>query len=109
VCSSDLLKLIEGEKFHQRAGKIGDELRSGIAAIGSGAIKEIRGMGLLNGMEIDMPSVEVVKALQAGGLLALTAGPRVVRFLPSFAATSEDVYRAVQIIGGVLAAGGVSP
>jgi Ornithine/acetylornithine aminotransferase len=47
-------------------------------------------MGLLNGIELDIPSVGVVKALQENGLLSLTAGPRTLRFLPSFAAEEKD-------------------
>ncbi|MDR1578820.1 MAG: aminotransferase class III-fold pyridoxal phosphate-dependent enzyme [Synergistaceae bacterium] len=99
------LKLILEGDLPMRAGKIGEELRSGIAGLGAWAIKEIRGMGMLNGIEIASPSIDAVKAFQGKGLLSLAAGPRVVRFLPSFASTSEDISLAVQIIGEVLASG----
>jgi acetylornithine/LysW-gamma-L-lysine aminotransferase len=100
------LKLILEEDLPLRAGKIGEELRSGIASLGARAINEIRGMGMLNGIEISSPSIDAVKALQRKGLLSLTAGPRVVRFLPSFATSSEDISLATQIIGEVLASEG---
>jgi acetylornithine/LysW-gamma-L-lysine aminotransferase len=95
------LKLIIEKNLSLRAREIGEELRSGIAGLGAAAIKEIRGMGMLNGIEIASSSADAVKALQRGGLLSLAAGPRVVRFLPSFAADSDDISLAVRIMGGV--------
>ncbi len=63
-------------------------------------------MGLLNGIELDIPSVGVVKALQENGLLSLTAGPRTLRFLPSFTAEEKDFEDAALILsrnsGGIL-------
>jgi acetylornithine/LysW-gamma-L-lysine aminotransferase len=96
------LKLTLKEDFPRYAETLGGELRSKLASLGGSAIKEIRGLGLLNGAEMDTPSTDVVRALQAKGLLALSAGPRVVRFLPSFASTSDDVSQAVEILGEVL-------
>ncbi|MDR1515597.1 MAG: aminotransferase class III-fold pyridoxal phosphate-dependent enzyme [Synergistaceae bacterium] len=101
VAAAALKLILEGD-LSRRAGEIGEELRSGIEGLGARAIKEIRGMGMLNGIEITSPSVDAVKALQRKGLLSLAAGPRVVRFLPSFAASPEDISLAVQIIGDVL-------
>jgi acetylornithine/LysW-gamma-L-lysine aminotransferase len=100
------IKLILEGDLHLRAERIGEELRSGIASLGMRNIKEIRGMGMLNGIEIALPSIDTVRALQLRGLLSLMAGPRVVRFLPSFATTSEDISLAVQIIGDALASEG---
>ena len=53
--------------------------------------------GLLIGVEISRPSQDVVRSLQERGLLCLAAGPRVVRFLPSYAATPEAVDEASAI------------
>ena len=51
-----------------------------------------------------MPALGVVKALQDRGVLALAAGPRVVRFLPSFAATEEEGDRVADRFAQVLEA-----
>ncbi len=48
------------------------------------------------------PSVGVVKALQENGLLSLTAGPRTLRFLPSFAAEEKDFEDAALILARTL-------
>ena len=93
VMHSDLpLKAAAGGKF----------FRSRISEIESGHIKDIRGMGLLNGLELDIPSLPVVKALQNNGLLSLTAGPRTLRFLPSFAADEKDFEDAALILAKTL-------
>jgi acetylornithine/LysW-gamma-L-lysine aminotransferase len=98
------LKLLREKNYAAHAVKLGEELRAAIRAIGSPAIKEVRGLGLLNGVEIEPPSADIVRELQGRGLLALQAGPRVVRFLPSFAADSADAARAAEIFAGALAA-----
>ncbi|MDR3075802.1 MAG: aminotransferase class III-fold pyridoxal phosphate-dependent enzyme [Synergistaceae bacterium] len=99
------LRLIRERNYTEHAARLGAELREGLSGVKNGAIKEVRGLGLLNGVELDVPSVDLVKRLQSGGLLSLAAGPRVVRFLPSFAATSEQVARAVEIFGRALEKG----
>ena len=60
-------------------------------------VGEVRGAGLLIGIETEVPSLDAVKALQDNGLLSLAAGPRVVRFLPSFAVTKETAREAIDI------------
>lgn len=92
------LKMIERENLPAYADSLGREFRAELGRINNGKIKEIRGLGLLCGVELDTPSVDVVKALQTKGLLALTAGPRTVRFLPSFAAVDGDVAQATAIL-----------
>jgi acetylornithine/LysW-gamma-L-lysine aminotransferase len=94
--------LIAERNYAEHATRLGDELRAGLSSVKSGAVKEVRGLGLLNGVEIDAPSADIVKRLQSEGLLSLAAGPRVVRFLPSFAASSEHAARAVEIFKKVL-------
>lgn len=96
------LKLIAREKFPERAVVLGRELRQSLAAAGGSNVKDVRGLGLLCGVETDIPSLDIVRAMQAKGLLALAAGPRTVRFLPSFAVNSEDVRRAAEIFGEIL-------
>jgi len=86
----------------EKAARSGEFFRSLISAIGSSHIKDVRGMGLLNGIELDIPSVGVVKALQENGLLSLTAGPRTLRFLPSFAAEEKDFEDAALILARTL-------
>jgi acetylornithine/LysW-gamma-L-lysine aminotransferase len=100
------LRLIKERNLAGYAAKLGVELRAALSELKSPFIKEIRGMGLLNGVELEISSLDIVKKLQSGGLLSLAAGPRTVRFLPSFASVPGDVKRAVEIFGAVLGAEG---
>ncbi|MEA4872883.1 MAG: aminotransferase class III-fold pyridoxal phosphate-dependent enzyme [Synergistaceae bacterium] len=96
--SLTVLSMVMHSGLPEKATRSGEFFRSRIAAIGSSHIKDVRGLGLLNGIELDIPSVGVVRALQENGLLSLTAGPRTLRFLPSFAAEGKDFEDAALIL-----------
>ena len=55
-----------------------------------------------NGLVVDADAKEVVEALQAQGILALTAGPHVVRFLPPLVLKEADLEEAVDMISDAL-------
>ena len=97
-----VLSMVMQSDLPEKAARSGEFIRSRIRAIGSSHIKDIRGMGLLNGIELDIPAVGVVRALQEKGLLSLTAGPRTLRFLPSFAAVEDDFEEASLILAKTL-------
>jgi len=86
----------------ERSAKVGSYLRSGISRLGHPGIVDVRGMGLLVGVEVRGRSAPVVRALQERGLLALPAGPQVVRFLPPLTAGEADCDRAVDILAAAL-------
>ncbi|HCW05327.1 MAG TPA: aspartate aminotransferase family protein [Clostridium sp.] len=65
-------------------------------------IKEIRGMGLLLGIKIkENPSVFINKCIEKG-LLLITAGADVVRFLPALNVSKEDIDSAISIMEAVI-------
>lgn len=53
-------------------------------------IKEIRGKGLMAGLETEMEAVKITRAALAEHLLVLTAGPHVVRLLPPLVITEKE-------------------
>jgi acetylornithine/N-succinyldiaminopimelate aminotransferase len=63
----------------------------------------VRGLGLILGLEVSVPARTIVSACMARGLLVLTAGDNVVRFVPPLIITEADVDRAVAIVSEVLA------
>ncbi|MCS7203961.1 MAG: aspartate aminotransferase family protein [Thermodesulfovibrio sp.] len=66
-------------------------------------IKEIRGIGLLIGVELTIDGSEIVKKCLDKGLLIGTAGDgRVLRFTPPLVVTKEDIDKAVSIIDSVM-------
>jgi acetylornithine/succinyldiaminopimelate/putrescine aminotransferase len=65
-------------------------------------VTAVRGKGLLLGMEVSVPARTIVSGCMARGLLTLTAGDNVVRFVPPLIVTEADVDRATGILEEVL-------
>jgi acetylornithine/succinyldiaminopimelate/putrescine aminotransferase len=62
-----------------------------------------RGKGLILGLELCVPARGVVAGCMERGLLVLTAGDTVVRFVPPLIVTEAEVDRAVGIVDEALA------
>jgi acetylornithine/N-succinyldiaminopimelate aminotransferase len=69
----------------------------------SDKIVAIRGKGLLLGVELTQPAADVIAQAREQGLLVLQAGPQVLRLLPSFVTTEEEINRAMTILSEALA------
>ena len=66
-------------------------------------IREVRGQGLLLGIELDIPAADVVKAGYRHGLLTVGAGPNVLRLVPPLIISAEEIEQVVERLGIVLA------
>jgi acetylornithine aminotransferase/acetylornithine/N-succinyldiaminopimelate aminotransferase len=97
--------LIE-DRLAERAGRMGKVLVQGLAAIGAKhpkAVKEIRGRGLLAGLDLVPPVADAVAACRERGLLVLTAGDNTLRLAPPLIVTDNEVAQACGIIDAALA------
>ncbi|BCJ87900.1 aspartate aminotransferase family protein [Effusibacillus dendaii] len=65
--------------------------------------KEVRGLGLLVGLELDRPAADIVKACLEKGLLLTVAGGSALRFTPALIVEKEHIDQAVSILESVLA------
>jgi acetylornithine/N-succinyldiaminopimelate aminotransferase len=93
------------ERLPERAERMGRFLRERLLAVQSrnpAAVKEVRGKGLLVGMDLASPVADVVSACRARGLLVLTAGDNTLRLAPPLIVDEASVERAVEIIGQAL-------
>ena len=79
----------------RNARERGAQLMDGLRAIRSDRIREVRGLGLLVGVELKENAAGALRALQDEGVLALGAGPTVVRFLPPLVITTEEIDRVL--------------
>jgi acetylornithine/succinyldiaminopimelate/putrescine aminotransferase len=68
----------------------------------SSIIKEIRGRGLIIGIEISIDGSQIVNACMDRGLLINCTGGNVLRFVPPLTITETDVNAAVAILGEVI-------
>ncbi len=82
----------------------GEYLVERLQEINSPHIREIRGQGLMVGVELDMEAGPVVERGYEHGLLLVSAGPNVVRFVPPLVIQPEELARAVEILETLLAA-----
>jgi acetylornithine/N-succinyldiaminopimelate aminotransferase len=67
-----------------------------------GVVKEIRGFGLMLGMELAVPGKQLVLDAIGEGLLINCTHDTVLRFLPPYIATEKEVDQAVKIVGKLL-------
>ncbi|WVY97066.1 hypothetical protein V8G54_029217 [Vigna mungo] len=66
---------------------------------GNPHVKEIRGVGLIIGIDLDVPATPFVDACRNSGLLVLTAGKgNVVRIVPPLIITEKEIEQAVDIL-----------
>ncbi len=83
----------------RRARKLGDEVRLHLLDnTPEKAVREIRGRGLMFGIELRAKVAPVLKKLQERGVVALPAGPMVLRLLPPLVISDEDMWQATHII-----------
>lgn len=101
---------LEKENILQNVQARGEQLRAGLRAIAAKyprLVTEVRGWGLINGMElsadIQLTAAEVVKAAINEGLLLVPAGPKVVRFVPPLIVSEAEVNAALQAVEKAIA------
>jgi acetylornithine/N-succinyldiaminopimelate aminotransferase len=68
------------------------------------AIRAVRGMGLMLGMELDRPGADVVVRCLERGLLINCTADRVLRFVPPLVVTRAEVDEGLDILEGALGA-----
>jgi predicted acetylornithine/succinylornithine family transaminase len=62
-------------------------------------IAEVRGLGLLLGLVLDVPAAPLQKKLQEKGLLVLATAGNVLRLLPPLNVTKEEIDQALKLMG----------
>jgi acetylornithine/N-succinyldiaminopimelate aminotransferase len=99
------LSTIIGDKLPERAEQRGRELMDGLRELQRSRpdVKEVRGLGLLIGVELSRPAAPVVDACREAGLLVLSAGEKVVRLAPPLIVQTSECRRALEILGTALA------
>ena len=99
-----VIDVIEEEKLLENATKVGGLLKEALQGFVDKYDKllEVRGKGMMLGLVVDGEAKDVVEALKGQGLLALTAGKNVVRFLPPLTLGEDDLEDAVDMISDAL-------
>lgn len=105
VCAagSAALDVLREERLSERARIEGERLLARLRAIPSPLVREVRGQGLMLGVDLRIKSQPVLDALLARRFLALAAGPTVVRLLPPLATPRGVLDAAADALGAILA------
>ena len=99
-----VIDVIESERLMENALKIGELLREGLQGFVDkyDGLLEVRGKGLMLGLVCEGPAKDLVEAFKAQGLLTLTAGEHVVRFLPPLILGEDDLEDVLDMISDAL-------
>jgi acetylornithine aminotransferase len=85
---------------------MGEVIQGGLRRELSGVagVKEIRGMGLMIGVELDRPCGDIVKRALAAGLVTNVTADKVVRLLPPLIIKEEEAKQLVAILAPIVKA-----
>ncbi|MEF3275024.1 MAG: aspartate aminotransferase family protein [Chloroflexus sp.] len=96
------LRVYREERIPEQAATKGAWLMQALRDLALPAVREVRGQGLLVGLELKSRSQPVIASLLERGVLALPAGPNVLRLLPPLVIEQSDLERVVEAIAAVL-------
>ena len=101
----EVLRQISRQSFLDRVQVVGDYFREQLLSLQQkySFVREVRGRGLILGMELDFPCSEIVIQCQERGVLINCTAEKVLRFLPPLIVTSEEVDRLIETLDAVFA------
>ncbi len=104
ACASGLaaLDILEEENLVQNAKVLGDYFIEELLKIESPLIRDVRGKGLMVGLELKTKVMPFIKKLQEKGVLVLPTGMTVIRFLPPLVISKDALTRVVEVVSEVL-------
>ena len=99
------IRYLERTRLWERAAELGPWFMEKLREIPSPKIREVRGLGLMVGLELKEKSAPYIQKLEKEHrILTLQAGPTVIRFLPPLVIDREDLERVVEAVRAVLTA-----
>jgi acetylornithine aminotransferase len=106
ACSAALavLESIERDQLVAHAGRIGKHLLEGFrsALAGIAGVVEVRGHGLMLGIELDRPCAGLVRRALDQGLLINVTAERVIRLLPPLITTQKQADMLIEGVGDLI-------
>ena len=96
----ETIRIMEEDGLLANAATVGEHLRAALARelAGLGGVKEIRGRGLMLGIELTVPCGELLKLAADHGLLLSVTADTVIRMVPSLIMTTAEADEVVAIL-----------
>jgi LysW-gamma-L-lysine/LysW-L-ornithine aminotransferase len=104
ACAASLaaINYLEENNLPDHAAELGLWFKDQLSAIQSPLIREVRGKGLMVGIEIKQKVTPFLQKLMENGVMALPAGLTVLRFLPPLVVTKSELEIVVSAVNNVL-------
>lgn len=104
ACAAALAAIdyIRRERLPERAAELGSFFLGRLQGLNSPLVREVRGLGLMVGIELRRSARPYLEALAERGVLALPAGGTVIRFLPPLVITRGELEAVAEAVGEVL-------
>ncbi|HEY2628407.1 MAG TPA: aspartate aminotransferase family protein [Usitatibacter sp.] len=104
IAAITTLEVIEKDGLLAHAAKVGEILRSELTREfeGVAGVKEIRGMGLMLGIELDRPCGDIVRRALEAGLVTNVTADKVVRLLPPLIIKEDEARQLVAILAPIV-------
>ena len=107
ACAAGLaaLDVLVRERLAERAERLGRLAAPRLAALPAEKVREVRGLGLMWGVELRERAAPVLAALEEEGFLAISSGSTVVRLLPPLVVPEDDWTGGLAALAGAVARG----
>lgn len=105
TAANTVLGVVDTPEFLAEVNRKGEHLRSLLKEIKSDDILDVRGQGLMSGVQVPAEKLgDYVQKMMDQGLLVLKAGSDTIRLLPPLVITDEEIEKAAAIMKGVFEA-----
>ena len=96
----ETIRIMEEDGLLEHAARVGAALKSGLEKELSGVkdVVEIRGQGLMLGIELDRPCGALLGAAAQAGLLISVTADRVIRLVPSLILSADEAKQLIEIL-----------
>lgn len=84
------------------ARTLGERLQAGLRGIAAPVVSEVRGRGLMIGMQLNVKAAPIISALREAGVITVAAGGETVRYLPPLIISAAEVDDVVERSAAVL-------
>ena len=100
----EYLAIIEDEKLLENVTRVGGYLQEQLKALAGkySAVQEVRGRGLIQGLQLTIPARPIVEEALAEGVLFNSTQDTVLRFLPPFLLQEKHVDKGMRVLKKLL-------
>jgi acetylornithine/N-succinyldiaminopimelate aminotransferase len=97
-----VLKTVNDPAFLKEIARKGEKIMDTVKGWKHPGVKDVRGRGLMVGIDIESDAWPVLESALSKGLLLLSAGPRTLRLLPPYTISNSEIEQGLGIVKGIL-------